>query len=221
MGGQGVAAEHGSRIVQELIRAIQKNRQHLSDLDGAIGDGDHGVNMSKGFTRAGDELARNPGDLSHALGTVSRTLLTAIGGALGPLYGMMFRGLSKGCAELHWIDAQVFGRMLEAAEADVRKVSQAREGDKTLMDAFLPAVRAYSAALASGRDFAESLQALARAAEEGRDSTRDLVAKLGRASRLGERSRGTLDAGAASCALLLRTLADAIGQLLAAPTAEG
>jgi dihydroxyacetone kinase-like protein len=230
MGGASFPADQGSRVVRDLIRAIQESRQSLSDIDGAIGDGDHGVNMSKGFTRAGEEIAgragdaQGPGDFSQALKTVSTTLMVSIGGAMGPLYGMLFRGLSRGCEGEREIDAPVFGRMLESARTEIRKISQAQVGDKTLMDALLPAVEAYVSSLKDGNGFAESLQEMARAAEAGRDSTTDLVAKVGRASRLGERSRGTPDAGATSCALLLRTMADSIGRLLqgeAAPRSAG
>ncbi|MBN1835280.1 MAG: dihydroxyacetone kinase subunit L [Spirochaetales bacterium] len=221
MAAASFPADRGARVVEDLVRAIQENRQALSDIDGAIGDGDHGVNMSKGFTRAGEELAGSPGGLSDALKTVSSTLMSTIGGAMGPLYGMLFRGLAKGCDGQPEINRAVFGRMLEEALAAVRKVSQAAVGDKTLIDALVPAVEAYRRAAASGTGFAQSLQEMARAAEGGRDSTKDLVARIGRASRLGERSRGTLDPGATSCALLLRTMADSMGRLLAEDPAEG
>jgi dihydroxyacetone kinase-like protein len=114
------------------------------------------------------------------------------------------------------IDAAVFGRMLAAGVASLRSISQAKVGDKTLMDALLPAEEAYRLALQEGKSFAECLQAMAAAAKKGRDSTRDLVARVGRASRLGERSKGSLDAGAASCALILSTMAGSIRELLAA-----
>ena len=221
MDGQSFPADQGARVVEDLIRVIQEHRQHLSDIDGAIGDGDHGVNMSKGFTLAAGELAGGPRDLAHSLRTVSNTLMGSIGGAMGPLYGMLFRGLGKGCEGAERIDAAMFGRMLEAAEADLRKVSRAQVGDKTLIDALIPAARAYARTLKEQKSFAECLEAMARGAEQGRDSTKDLVARVGRASRLGERSRGTLDAGAASCALLLRTLADSIGSRLEAPPPRG
>jgi dihydroxyacetone kinase-like protein len=204
----------GARIVADLMAAIRKNAQLLSDIDGAIGDGDHGVNMNKGFTLAGEELARSPGNLAQGLKVVSRTLMNSIGGAMGPLYGMFFRGLAKGCDGKERIDAKVFGEMLGAVDAAMRTLTQAGVGDKTLMDAFLPAADAYRRASSEGRGFAECLESMAEAAERGRDSTRDLVAKVGRASRLGERSRGTQDAGATSCALLLRTMADSITDLI-------
>lgn len=203
----------GAKIVDALIEAVQKNAQKLSDIDGAIGDGDHGVNMNKGFTLAAVEIATRPGNLSQGLSVISRTLMNSIGGAMGPLYGMFFRGLAKGCEGKERIDAEVFETMLGAAETSLRSLTQAEVGDKTLMDAFVPAVGAYRRARAENRSFGEALEAMAEAAERGRDSTRDLVARIGRASRLGERSRGTQDAGATSCALLLRTMADSIKKL--------
>jgi dihydroxyacetone kinase-like protein len=135
---------------------------------------------------------------------------------MGPLYGLLFRGLAEGCQGQEVIDAAVFGRMLAAGVASLRSISQAKVGDKTLMDVLLPAEEAYRLALQEGKSFAECLQAMATAAEKGRDSTRDLVARVGRASRLGERSKGSLDAGAASCALILSTMAGSIRELLAA-----
>jgi len=134
---------------------------------------------------------------------------------MGPLYGMVFRGLASGCEGQERIDAGVFARMLSGAVASVQTVSQAKVGDKTLMDVLLPAEEAYRAAVQAGKGLAEALDALARSAETGRDSTRELVARVGRASRLGERSRGSLDAGAASCALILTTIAGSLRRLLA------
>jgi dihydroxyacetone kinase-like protein len=209
-----ISNTEGAKIVSALIEAIQKNAQQLSDIDGAIGDGDHGVNMKKGFTLASVEITNHPGNLSQGLSAISRTLMNSIGGAMGPLYGMFFRGLAKGCDGKERIDAEVFETMLSAAETSFRSLTQAEIGDKTLMDAFLPAVGAYRRALTEKRSFVEALEAMAEAAEQGRDSTRDLLARIGRASRLGERSRGTQDAGATSCALLLRTMADSIKNLL-------
>jgi dihydroxyacetone kinase-like protein len=204
----------GARIIADLVTAIRENSQLLSDIDGTIGDGDHGVNMNKGFGLAAAELEKNPGDMTHGLKVISKTLMSSIGGAMGPLYGMIFRGLAKGSEGKSQIDAATFGGMLTASETSLRSLSQATVGDKTLMDAFLPAVGAYTTAVAGGRSFLECLELMAQAGEAGRDSTRDMIAKVGRASRLGERSRGTQDAGATSCALILRTMAESIKSLL-------
>jgi dihydroxyacetone kinase-like protein len=214
---EGFTKAQGQRILRDLIQAVGNNKQYLSDLDGAIGDGDHGVNLNKGFSLWAEELQNSPGDFSVSLAALSKILLSTIGGAMGPLYGLFFRGLAKGCEQAEFIDAAAFGRMLSDAVASVRTISQAKVGDKTLMDVLLPAEEAYRGALEQQKSFAKALEALCRAAETGRDSTRELVARVGRASRLGERSRGALDAGAASCALILTTMAGSIRGLLAEP----
>lgn len=211
------SATAGRRIVLDLVAAIQANKQWLSDIDGAIGDGDHGVNMNKGFSLCGEQLQREPGDLEHALRTLSKILLMKIGGSMGPLYGLFFKAWADASAGHASIDAVVFGRMLSATCEAIAKISPAKPGDKTLMDVLVPAEGAYRETLLAGGDFTACLAALSAAAEKGRDSTKDMVAKLGRSSRLGERSRGVLDAGAASCCLLLQTTAGSIRELLATP----
>ena len=204
----------GIRIVFDLIRAIQENKQYLSDIDGAIGDGDHGINMNKGFTLCRDELLANPDNLTHGLKTLSKILVMKIGGAMGPLYGTFFKSLAAACDGVDAIDMAVFGRMLSSGREGIQKISDARPGDKTLMDVLLPAEAAYQAAAQTGEPFRVCLDKMAEAARQGRDATKDMVAKLGRSSRLGERSRGVIDAGAASCCLILETIAGTIGQLL-------
>jgi dihydroxyacetone kinase len=137
-----------------------------------------------------------------------------IGGSMGPLYGKFFKGLSTSLAENKNIDAHSFGEALRASEEAIKSISQARVGDKTLVDALFPAVAAYQAALDDGKDFTGALADMKQAANAGRDNTKDLVAKIGRSSRLGERSKGVIDAGAASCALILETMADTITGLI-------
>jgi len=204
----------GAKIVLDLVAAIQAQKQYLSDIDGLIGDGDHGINMNKGFTLCAEALQAQPGDLTHSLGTLSKILMLKIGGSMGPLYGMFFKAMAGASAGLEMLDAATFGRMLATAREAIQKLSPAKPGDKTLMDALIPATDAYQAALAAGKPFAECLDAMAQAAEQGRDATKDMLAKLGRSSRLGERSRGVIDAGAASCCLILQTTANSIKGLL-------
>lgn len=211
---KGFSNQEGAGIVADLIRAIQENKQHLSDIDGAIGDGDHGVNMAKGFTFCAEELEKNPGDLSHSLGVLGKTLMMRIGGAMGPLYGSLFRSMAKAIQGKESIDAQAFGEMLQAARQGIQSLSQAKVGEKSLVDALYPAVDSYAEDLGQGKDFEESLDAMVEAARAGRDSTKDLVSKVGRSSRLGERSRGVLDAGATSCCLILETMAGSVKELL-------
>ncbi|MFO7697794.1 MAG: dihydroxyacetone kinase subunit DhaL [Anaerolineae bacterium] len=207
---QYMLTSNGPQILTALIQCVQENRAYLSELDGAIGDGDHGINMSKGFGLAGEELGAAGYDLSTGLDTLGTTLMMEIGGAMGPLYGSLFMAMAAERQGQEQVDAALFGRMLEAARSAVSDLGSAKVGDKTLMDSLVPAVEAYHAALAAGGTFDFALKQMARAAEAGRDSTRDLIARIGRASRLGERSRGHLDAGATSCWLILRTLSDAI-----------
>ncbi len=205
----------GRQIVLDLVAAIQANKQYLSDIDGLIGDGDHGVNMNKGFTLCGEQLAKETtGDFSQACQTLSNILLMKIGGSMGPLYGMFFKSwatTTKGLAE---IDAATFGKLIRTTRESIEKISPAKPGDKTLMDVLVPAEEAFQAALSSGQPFVACLEAMSSAAEKGRDSTKDMLAKLGRSSRLGERSRGVLDAGATSCCLLLQTAAASAKKLL-------
>ncbi len=203
-------ASKGRAVADALIHTIQKNKDYLSEIDGKIGDGDHGINMNKGFTLCEERLAGKDPTVSEALMTISQTLMEDIGGSMGPLYGMLFDGMGAACEGKDEIDAATFEEMLEEAAAGVQDIGSAKRGDKTLLDTLLPAQDAFSAALAEGKSFSEALDAMKAAAEEGWRATEGMVAKVGRASRLGERSRGVLDAGATSCCLLLTALADSI-----------
>lgn len=207
-------ASAGRQVLLTIVTAIQTNSDYLSELDGATGDGDHGINMNKGFTSFKAKIGDAPIGLSEGLNTLGNTLLTEIGGAMGPLYGTLFLAMGSSCAGLSHIDAQQFGNMLKSALTEVQELGGASAGDKTLLDALLPAVNAYQHALSEGKSFVQALQAMAAAAEAGKESTREMVAKLGRASRLGERSRGHLDAGAASCAVILTALMQGVSAQL-------
>jgi dihydroxyacetone kinase-like protein len=141
-------------------------------------------------------------------------LLTEIGGAMGPLYGTFFMEMASACEGKSEIDALLFGQMLKAGLEGIQGLGNAKVGDKTLMDTLFPAQEAYAAALAEGQCFGKALNRMAEAAERGKESTRELVAKIGRASRLGERSRGVLDAGATSCCLILKAFDSSINHLI-------
>jgi dihydroxyacetone kinase-like protein len=211
---EGFSLQQGSIIGSNIIKTIQHNKQYLSDLDGMVGDGDHGINMNKGATLCAAALEKSPGNLAHALSVLSKMFMGSIGGAMGPLYGMFFQGMANACEGKETIDRAVFEEMLKCGEAGIRSISDAKVGDKTMMDTLAPAITAYSAAVGSGKDFSESLEAMREAAIKGRDSTKGLVAKVGRSSRLGERSRGVLDAGAVSLCLVLESMADSIEGLI-------
>ena len=200
-----------ANVVFNLIRTIQENKEYLSEVDGAIGDGDHGVNMSKGFTICKTRLeGLEKLELTTSLNTLGKILLMEIGGSMGPLYGTFFIEMSKACRDKEEIDKNIFGEMIEASLKGLQTLSKAEIGDKTIMDTLVPAIIAYKESLAQGKGFAECLQAMKEAAEKGKESTKDMVAKIGRASRLGERSRGALDAGATSCNLILKSISDSI-----------
>jgi len=201
-------------IVDDLVRTIQANTASLSEIDGAIGDGDHGVNMNKGFTLCADRLAGKSFDLTEGLSTLGMVLLNEIGGAMGPLYGTLFREMAKASKGRERIDGAVFGAMLEAAIGGVTTLGGAKVGDKPLLDTLAPARESFAAALRAGKSFHDALGDLREAAEKGKESTREMLARIGRASRLGERSRGVLDAGASSCCLILTSMAQSIQGLL-------
>lgn len=206
--------EKGIALVDKMILAIQENKQYLSDIDGAIGDGDHGINMNKGFTLCREALDKQSGNLSYGLKTLGKILMMKIGGSMGPLYGKLFLAIGKSLDEKDPVGKQEFLDALKAALADLQTISPAKVGDKTLMDVLIPSVETLEAAVAEGASFEDALDRMCKAAEAGRDSTVDMVAKIGRSSRLGERSRGVMDAGSASCCLLLTTMADSIKEII-------
>jgi phosphoenolpyruvate---glycerone phosphotransferase subunit DhaL len=197
----------GRKVVLALVQTIVDNKAYLSEVDGKIGDGDHGINMAKGFNLIKDRLGDKEISLSDGLGLIGKTLMTEIGGSMGPIYGTFFIQMSLKSKNKPETDAPLFGEMLKAARLALEDLGGAKVGDKTLMDAVIPAQEAYQAAIEGGASLPEALKKMADAAEAGRDSTVDLVAKIGRSARLGERSRGVLDAGATSATLILQTLA--------------
>ena len=211
---ESISVRDGSLIVDNLIVAIQVNKQYLSDIDGAIGDGDHGINMNKGFMLCREALEKEPGDLIHSLNTLSKILIMKIGGSMGPLYGKFFKAMAISLDGKSVISKFDFLMALENVILEIGKISSAKPGDKTLMDTLVPAVGSFKKAVEEDKSFKESLEIMVKSARTGRDSTKDMIALIGRASRLGERSRGVLDAGAASCFIILDTMAESVKQLL-------
>lgn len=203
-------------LIDRLILTIQQNKQYLSDIDGAIGDGDHGINMNKGFTICREALASDPGpkNLVDALNVLSKTLMMKIGGAMGPLYGSFFKAIAKSIKGKEKIGRDDFMEAINSGVAAVQGYSNAKPGDKTMMDVLIPAKDAFSVAVTDDLPFGEALNKMSEAARKGRDSTENMLAKVGRASRLGERSRGVIDAGAASSCLILEALSDGIKELI-------
>jgi dihydroxyacetone kinase-like protein len=184
---------------------IEKNATLLSDLDAAIGDGDHGANMTRGFSAVAKKLDGAPvADIGALFKTVGMTLLSSVGGAAGPLYGGFFLELGKQSAGKQELDAAALALILEAGLEDIKKRGKAELGDKTMVDAMTPALAAMKAA---GNDIAATTLAAATTARDAAGKTTPLLARKGRASYLGERSIGHQDPGATSTALLFECLA--------------
>jgi len=190
---------HGS------IRIIESEHQMLSQLDSISGDGDHGTTMSRAMrliSKAIDQQERK--EIKGLLESVSWNLLGVDGGATGPLLGTLFKGMADTLVEGQQVTVAVFSRMFETGLASLEKITKARVGDKTLMDALMPAIISLKESAQEGKNFLESLKAAAEAARNGAESTKGLVARLGRAKNLGEKTLGHPDPGATSMALILR-----------------
>ena len=186
--------------------AIEKNSTLLSDLDAAIGDGDHGANMSRGFTAVAKKLeTAQSADIGALFKTVGMTLISTVGGASGPLYGGFFLELGRQTAGKQEVDSAAVASMLQAGLDDIKKRGKAELGDKTMVDALTPAVEAMRSA---GNGLAEATRTAAATARDAAEKTTPLLARKGRASYLGERSIGHQDPGATSSAILLESLAE-------------
>ena len=191
---------------------IEANRDHLTQLDAAIGDADHGINLARGFTAvlsaldAAEAKAATPGAILTLTGN---TLISKVGGASGPLYGTAFRRAGKALGGAADVDLPALSAALDAALAGVQQLGAAREGDKTMVDALAPATRAFSKAIAAGASPDDALSVLVEAATAGATATISMQALKGRASYLGPRSVGHEDPGAVSTSLILGALRDA------------
>ena len=195
--------------VVALGRVYSEHQQYLTDLDAAIGDADHGWNMDRGFGAAGAALvAEAPPDIETALKTVATVLIRTVGGASGPLYGTFFLRAASACAGKTSLAPEELAAAIRAGIGGVEQRGKAALGDKTMLDALIPARDAIDRALGAGADCVALLEAAASAAEAGMTATIPLVARKGRASYLGERSAGHQDPGATSSYLLLRTAAE-------------
>lgn len=204
-----VSKDEAQRWMLDLARVFAENRQMLTDLDLAIGDADHGINMDRGFAAVEVELsAHPPADLRSLFQTVATTLIRTVGGASGPLYGTFFLRASAACAGKSELDSAGVAMLFQAGVEGVQQRGKAAAGDKTMLDALLPAVGAMRAALGSGSGVVEILQKGVQAAEIGMRATIPMQARKGRASYLGPRSIGHQDPGATSSYLLLKSAAE-------------
>ncbi len=191
-----------------FAEAMREHRQELVRLDTAIGDGDHGANMARGMEKVAEKLSSaEQADTGSVLKTVAMTLISTVGGAAGPLYGTLFLQLGSALADKDEVQLSEYAAAWRKGVEGVQARGKAVPGDKTMVDALVPAVDA----LEQATELDSGLQAAAAAAEEGMHATTPLVARKGRASYLGERSAGHQDPGATSSYYLLRTAAEAFG----------
>jgi len=194
--------------MQEVASAVEAEADHLTQLDSAIGDGDHGVNMTRGFRAVIEALgavdgAQPPGRL---LITAGKTLVSTVGGASGPLWGTALRRAGRAVGDAPALDGEALAAALDAALGGVVELGAAEPGDKTMVDALAPAVHALRDGVARGEDLGVAIAAAAAAADEGARATVPMQARKGRASYLGERSIGHQDPGATSTALIVAAL---------------
>ena len=199
--------EQMHRALETVCDTIEREKEYLSELDGAIGDGDHGVNMAKCFREVKKKLPHCQGkDFEGILKDVGMVVMNSVGGAMGALYGTFFLKLAQASPGKKTLHLHDLVEMFQAAEQGILDIGKAKVGDKTLIDTLSPAVRSLEDSNAKDRSLSEALTAFEDAAKKGMASTKDMIAKMGRASRLGERTIGHQDAGATSCYLILHAM---------------
>lgn len=209
------AARRLSRMFYRISIAIEAGKDHLSDLDGAIGDADHGITMSLGFMAVNAELAKL--DLDHMLASdvftsAASAFLDAVGASTGPLYATAFRRAAQAVKQDERLSTADQAAIVEAMTTGIKERGKGQRGDKTMLDAWIPATEAAVGARARAAGSREMWSSILEAAEAGANSTRSMVAARGRAARLGERSLGHMDPGAASAVIILRAMKDSFGE---------
>jgi len=205
-----VNAETVRRWLEAAAASVREQRDYLTQLDAAIGDADHGTNMDRGFTAVVEKLQGLEAPPGRLLVTAGGTLVSTVGGASGPLWGTALRRAGRALGEAEEFDGSELAAALDAALEGVVELGAAQEGDKTMVDALAPAVRALRERLDDGSTVAEALAAARGAGEDGMRATVPLQASKGRASYLGERSIGHQDPGATSTALIIAALEQSV-----------
>lgn len=199
--------------LEKAAEVIQANKEYLTQLDSPIGDADHGINMSRGFSKVMEKLPSvGDTDIGTILKTVGMTLMSSVGGASGPLYGTFFMRAGTSAAAKQELNGDELFNLLQSGVEGVAQRGRPQLQDKTMYDAWVPALNALRAALDNSQTILEAMGAAVAAAAQGRDATIPLQARKGRASYLGERSIGHQDPGATSTHLILKALLDALQQ---------
>ncbi len=196
-----------AEVLRKIAQAVEREKDALTALDRAIGDGDHGINLARGF---GAVAARLDEAANASVGAILKmagmTLVSTVGGASGPLYGTAFLKAGAAVGEKTEMDSNDFIRAFDAAIAGIAMRGKAQQGEKTMLDALIPALNA----LREDPDFANGLRRAVKAAEAGVEYTKTIIATKGRASYLGNRSIGHADPGAASSLLILQVIAQEV-----------
>ncbi|MBQ7197108.1 MAG: dihydroxyacetone kinase subunit L [Synergistaceae bacterium] len=194
--------------LSKIADLITANKDFLTELDREIGDSDHGINMARGFSAVMEKLSPDDADIGAVLKKTGMTLLSKVGGASGPLYGTAYMEAGKVTAGKTELTSEDFNLIFEAAIAGIQKRGHAVKGEKTMLDAIIPASEAYAKKISEGSGIIEALEAAVSSAREGIEYTKTIIATKGRASYLGERSIGHQDPGATSATLTLEAILD-------------
>jgi len=207
----GISRQEVEAWLRVFADEVARRREYLTELDAAIGDADHGINMDRGMQAVVGKLdGAPPDDIGALLKLVGMTLVSTVGGAAGPLYGTLFLQMGTAAGQKPELTAEEWSAAFDAGVRGVQARGKAEPGDKTMIDALLPAVAALQQGVAAGLPAAEALRRAAEAAEQGMRATVPLVARKGRASYLGERSAGHQDPGATSSWMLMKAAAETL-----------
>lgn len=200
------------KIVDKIVEVIKENKEYLTELDAAIGDADHGINLDRGFDAVKQKLATLPEttDIGTILRTIGMTLVSTVGGASGPLYGTAFMRAGQVVQGKNELSEEDIVKIFEAALDGIKQRGKAEAGDKTMIDSIEPAYKALKESLENNIALPEALNRAANAAKEGMEYTKNISARKGRASYLGERSIGHLDPGATSAYLMIKSFSDVV-----------
>lgn len=207
----GLTLEDFKKIIGKISRTLDDNSSYLSELDSEIGDGDHGTTISRGFRAVEDKIGQEPGgSIPGLLKSVGFTLMNTMGGVSGPIFGSIFTAMAKNSEGKDTISLKDLSDMLADSLSKVKELGGAGVGDKTLVDSLEPAVRSLQDSSSKDLALKEALILAERAALEGAESTRDMIAKKGRSRYVGERSLGHQDAGATTLYLIIKSINDSL-----------
>ena len=196
------------KCISLIAERIEDNKDFLTELDREIGDSDHGINMARGFNAVMEKLSPEDTDVGAVLKKAGMTLLSKVGGASGPLYGTAYMEAGKITAGKTELTPEDMKAVFEVAIAGIQKRGKAVKGEKTMLDAIIPASETFAKKIADGADMVTALDAACQSAQEGVEYTKTIIATKGRASYLGERSIGHQDPGATSATITLEAIRD-------------